>query len=241
MREYKNLKVLKIIPGAQLDCELRSPIPCTNEYFVNRFWMPIKRQINKKLVFALQPDMRTFSLIYNQIALGFDSDVVDTKRIKLIKEDAEKVFEIALTRIDNIVEHIYCKERTGDVIPFIDELRPITSIEGNTITLNGRLPMQEDFFIREYWNSIRNRHHEECRGIRFRLHFSDLGTKISVSAELCRYNASCARSGAAPRQDAANGANYQIQVILCDISEAIADAAFTYAESCREQSSKHPK
>ncbi len=234
--EYKNIAIVRLIPGVQVECTLAKPILCTNDYFINAFWMPIKRQIGKKLVLFLQPDMRTCVLIYNQIALGFDGEVTEEQR-ELIKEDSEKVFEVAMDHIDRIVEHIYCKERTGDVVPFIDEYRPIVSVERNVITLNGRLPMQEAYFIKKYWESIAEQHHKDNKGVRFKIHFSDLGTKISVSAELCRYDVICTRKGL-PKRDPIAAENYQLQIILCDLTDAILEAASEYAESCKEQSSK---
>ena len=236
--EYENFKVTRFVPGAQIDCLLNRPIPCTNEYFVHAFWMPIKHQIGEKLVFSLQLDMRNFSLIFNRVAIGIDDDIINNSQMELILEEAEKVFTVAMDHIDRIVEHIYCKKKNGDTIPFIDELRPITSVDGDTITLNGRLPMQEAYFIKKYWKKIVDQHHQQSKGVRFKIHFAELSTKISVSAELCRYDAICAKRGL-PRRDASETESYQIQIIMCDLTDAIVEAAFEYAESCRRQAAKN--
>ncbi len=232
MKEYKYIKCLHFTAGGNADCALTKPIPCSNNYFIDAFWMPIKHQIGEKLVFLPNSDRRHFSLFYNQIAAIGDISFPTPEQVEFCKQDSERVIEVALYHINYIMEHFY-HEGAEDVTPFIDELRPIAEVADNTITLNGRLPMQEAYFIKKYWNKIKEYHQDINPGIRFKIHFSDSGTKISVSAELCRYNAVCNKRNLPKRNDN-EVASHQLQIIICDLTDAVQDAAYEYAEACRK-------
>lgn len=231
--EYKYVKCLKFCPGGNIDCVLTEPIPCSINYFIQAFWMPIKHQIGEKLVFLPGVDRRHFSLFYNQIAAIGDVSLPSPEQIEFCKQDSEKIIEVALRHIDTIMEHLYCKEPHDDIVPLVDEYRPIKSVDDETITLNGRLPMQEQYFIKKYWTPIADYHHARNKGIRFRIHFSEHGTKVSISAELCRYNAFRAKQGL-PKCDNNAIVGPQLQAIMTDLADVIITAAFDYAEACRK-------
>lgn len=230
MKEYKYIENVDYQPGGGAICKLSVPIPCNMDYFIHALWMPLRHQIGDKLVFCScsKGSSTQFSLWYNQLALFGDVDILTEDQIKILKNDAEKVIDVALSHISNFIAHLYGAEGTT---PFLDATRPIRKLEGNVITMSGRLPMQEEYFIKNYWQPLAKSYHKDNPGIRFGIHFHENGTVIEISAECSHLNAARKRLGK-PQVDSIDTVMPILQLITCDIVDAIQLAAWEYAEAC---------
>lgn len=233
MKEYKHIQA-DYKAGGMASCCLDKPINCDLDWFVHAFWMPMKHQIGDKLVFCPSyTDNSHFQLFYNQMAAIGDVDFPTKEQIDFCAKDSERVMELALTHIDHILDYIYyeesVKDGVSDIVPFIGK-NPIRAIRDNSIIMNGRLPMQEDYFIKNYWKPISKTYHDAHKGKRFKIHFSENGTVISVTAECCQDNARRTRHGL-PLHDNNSVCAHIIGQITCDLADAVISAANEYIDA----------
>lgn len=226
MKEYKYIENVHYQAGGGAICKLSVPIPCDIDYFIHALWMPLRHQIGDKLVFcSCTKDTSTrFSLWYNQLALFGDADILTKEQIDMLKKDAEKVIDTALSHISNFIAHLYGAEGTT---PFLDTTEPIQKVEGNVITMSGRLPMQEEYFIKNYWQPLAKGYHKNNPGMRFGIHFHEKGTVVEIDAECSRLNAIHKKLGK-PQVDSIETAMPILQLITCDVIDAIQLAAWEY-------------
>lgn len=234
-KEYRYLQILKST-GGMCEGRFKKPYPCSPDYLVSNLLMGIKNSaaINDKVVFLLNPDRIHFCLCYNIVAAIGDVDHPSEEQFEFCKQDSEYVIELALRQIDYVMNFLLCETRSRSATPVIREMDPIKSIEDNAITMNGRLPMLESIFAKRYWFRLAERYHKKNKGIRFNIEFHELGTKIVVTAELCRYNNLRAKSKLLPMEhEDRRLADVAIQEILCDLADAIQECAEDYAEACR--------
>ena len=213
---------------------LDEPIPFDVNWFITAFWMPIKHQIGEKVAFCTHArNFREFSLAYNQLAAIGDIDDPTEEQLQFCKEDSDRVMEVALTHISRIMDHIYYEQSVADgiegVVPFFDD-NPITRVEQDRIVMNGRLPMQEEYFIKHYCRPILKRYHKEHKGNRFRIHFSENGTVISVSVERCQNNAYRMRHNLDEGNED-RACTHAMGMIVCDLVDTIIKVADDYADA----------
>lgn len=230
-KEYKYIKVLNSTGNWIAQCELKKRCPCDIQYFIDNFWMAIKNSgtVKEKVVLLFNPDKKRFCLCYNMVAaIGSDAEHPTEKQFEFCEKDAGEIIELTLRQIDFIMGFLYCETRT----PIIKEENPIQSIKDDSIQMNGRLPMLESVFVKKYWSKIVKRHHKRNKGIRFEIRFSELGTKISVSAELCHQNNLRAKNNIQMEHEDRKLADIAIQEILCDLADAIQECARKYAKAC---------
>ncbi|MBR3329454.1 hypothetical protein IKG29_02940 [Candidatus Saccharibacteria bacterium] len=104
----------------------------------------------------------------------------------------EQATAMALEQIDRVMQSFYpnfYSNRGEDYSPrFIDPDFPIFETTDTSIVLKGRLPMEKEAFVEEYWGKIRKKHQRANPGILFKIEFLADDTVISVSAETKKEN-----------------------------------------------------
>ena len=135
-----------------------------------------------------------------------------------------------MRHIDRIMAYMYSDEEyLGKTIqPFIDDISPIKSITNEIITMNGRLPMQEEYFLKKYWRPLIIKYKSLYKGVQFELHFSDNGTTISPTIYLRERDAQAEKYGVYNTIDA----NPILQRVTSDIADLILQAASEYTDAC---------
>ena len=93
---------------------------------------------------------------------------------------------MALEYIDNIMGSFYpdlSSDHDNNPPRFVDPDFPVFETTDVALILRGRLPMEREVFIKEYWPNIRKRHQKANPGVLFKISFSADDTIITVSAE----------------------------------------------------------
>ena len=235
-RTHKNVISVEYKPSGIITCRLSRPIPCDMDWFIDAFWMPIKHQLGDKLIlYLISKDGLEFSLFYNQAAaLGVAINHPTKEQIEQYKADAKKSVDIALSQISRILDHIYLlpSKNGAKTIPFLD-VDCIHRVDGNTIQMNGRLPMQEEYFVKKYWTTIRKQYHAAHPGVQFRLFFSDDQTTITVDAKCHRINARRQYRGL-PELNGNDIYSNVTDRIVNDLLDAVVMAANEYLDACQK-------
>ena len=224
MENYKYIEILVKRPGI-LDCRMTQPMPCSTAYFTQAFWMPIKHQIGERVV-LLMKDNGSISLVYNALAAIGDYRKMTMEQAKFCEEDSIRVFNVALRHIDNVMGFFYEDERNR--IGFLDEANPIEKIVNESIQMTGRLPMQEAYFLDQYWKPKANKLHKKYKGVRFRLRFTNAGSVVTVIVEFCKEQALCRQMGIPFKEDPKKKA-FLCGLATSELTEAITAAAAEYA------------
>jgi len=231
--EYKYIENIEILEGGGIRCLLNHPIKCSVNYFIDAFWVPMKHQIGKKFVLLIKHHGTVVELWYNQLAAPKNvQHLFEVDFVEYVKRDAKDAAQRALRHIDRILAHMYTASDYFDepIVPFIDDISPIKSIVDETITLNGRLPMQEEYFIKAYWRPLVAEYKTRYPGVQFELHFSteDEAMTITPSVTLRRHNAAAAKHGVCNTFDA----NPILQQVTCDLADIVQQAASAYVNAC---------
>ena len=233
MKEYTHISDYKLREGGGVDVRLTSPIKCSLEYFIEAFWVPIRHQIGKKLV-LIAKNRYEFTLWYNQLASPENKqNLPEEEFAEFIRHDAKEVLRKALLHIDRIMAYMYgdTMYKGNELVPFIDEVSPIHSIEDATIALNGRLPMQEEFFIKRYWHPLVDSYRTTYPGIQFEIHFFESGTKIEPTVAFRKRNAIAEKNNVSIYNS--TDANPILRRVVNDLADAIIQAATDYFLACK--------
>ena len=228
MKEYKYIKNYHLRVGGGIEVSLKYPIKCNDNYFIEAFWVPIKRQIGKKLALIMK-NACEFTLWYNQLEAPQNKQNLPAEEFaQFVQRDAKEVLDKALLHIDRIMAYMYgdAMYNGKNLIPFVDEISPIHSIEDTTIIMNGRLPMQEAYFIEYYWLPIIKGYKTLYPGIQFGIHFSELGTKITPTLAFRERTAMAEEHGVNIYNSV--DANPILQRVVSDLTDAILQAATEY-------------
>ena len=228
MKEYKYIKNYHLKAGGGIEVSLKCPIKCNDNYFIEAFWVPIRHQIGQKLVLIMK-NACEFTLWYNQLASPKNKQNLPTEEFaKFVQRDADDVLDKALLHIDRIMAYMYGDAVYNDEIltPFVDEASPIHCVEDAIITINGRLPMQEEYFIKQYWRPLVESYKTIYPGIQFEIHFSESGTKIEPTLAFRKRAAMATEHGI----DIYNSidANPILQRVVSDLADAVLQAAAEY-------------
>ena len=234
INEYKYIENIEILEGGGIRCRLSHPVRCTTNYFIDAFWVPMKHQLGKKFVLLIKHHGSVFELWYNQLAVPQNiQHLPEDEFMAYVKHDAKEAAQKALRHIDRIIAHMYAADDYfGEtIIPFANDVSPIKSLIEETITLNGRLPMQEEYFIKIYWRPLVSAYRKRYSGIQFELCFStENGTmELTPSITLRRHNAAAAKHGVCNTFDA----NPILQQVTCDLEDIVQRAVSEYADSCK--------
>lgn len=233
MKEYKYIKKPHLRAGGGIEVSLKCPIKCNDNYFIEAFWVPIRHQIGKKLVLIMK-NACEFTLWYNQLEVPQNKQNLPAEEFaQFVQQDAKDVLDKALLHIDRIMAYMYGDSVYDgkDLIPFINEISPIHSIEDAIITMNGRLPMQEAYFIEYYWLPIIKGYKTVYPGIQFEIHFSELGTKIEPTLAFRKRAAMATENGINIYNSI--DANPILQRVVSDLADAILQAAAEYYRNLR--------
>ena len=119
-----------------------------------------------------------------------------------------------------------------DIAKFVDINDPIKSVIDNSIIMNGRIPMQEEYFIDKYWYPIKKKYEAMNEGVKFKAVFSERATKLTVVAECFYYNARLKKSGK-PECDSNSVMSLEIALIISDLCDAVLEATEEYANALK--------
>ena len=181
---------------------LLKPIPCDTEYFVENFWMPVKKRIKKETGFGI-----VFSVLTQDV-------------FSLLCRD-EKAIEMGLNYIDQIMGSFYpdlCSNRNDDCIGFIKPDFPVFATTDVSIILQGRLPMEREVFVKDYWTNLKKKHQRANPGVLFKLSFSADDTIMTVSAETKMENTRREQNG-----EPALSAEEQTTLVIIAIGQILKD------------------
>ena len=228
---YKYINLLDEQAGDYTCYQLSHPIICNMDYFVRAFWMPTKRQLSNKLTFLPYANDRTkFQLLFNALAIYKDPDKPTQEEREKHEKNRLTVLNKAWYHINQVMRHFYPDGETG-ITPFFDTKRPIVAIEDFEISMSGRLPMQEEYFIKEYWKPIAAYYHKRNEGVRFQIHFNKEGDKISISADPIKHNILCERNHIETAPDGNELYKQTLYRIVSDVADSIELAAAIYEEA----------
>lgn len=230
MNEYRYIKH-EIKRDGDIDCILSRPITCNTIFFIEAFWVPIRKQIDKKLVLIFKSRSK-FNLLYNQLSIPHNIQQLSQEKIaEFVQQDTEETLNKALRHIDETIARMYNDDEYNgkNIVPFIGEFA-IKSIEEHTITMNGRLPMREEYFVKRYWHSLTREYKTLFPGIQFKIHFSESKDQITPSLIFKRRDASAKKHNKDIRNEDANPILHRV---TCDLADAILQAASEYFDACK--------
>ena len=220
---YKYIEELSFIHGGSGLYSLRESVPVKTDYFIEYFWMPIKKKIGKKLSLVVMNDQKRFQLVYNIL-----TSLMDRSQYEINVVDFKEAVDTALSQIDTIMTHFYSeKEEDPSIVPFFDPTNPIKAIVDENVMMTGRLPMVEEAFIAKYWKPLIKKHHEKHPGTRFRLQFLNYGTIIAITAECCKENVARKKMGL-KNCNSKERMQPALNEITCDLADCILQIAEGY-------------
>ena len=210
------------------------PLPCSTEFFIQAFILPIKHQLKDRMVILIDTDRQHFSLNYNN-AHSDDDDDTSPEELARRRTEAADIRAKLLYHMDRIVDHMVGGDFYSDTVPFGTSKDVIRSVSDSHIRLSGRLPMQEDYFVRYYWDPLCKHYQKVFPGVRFNIHFGNCSRRIDITASQPRFEDYLLKHDipVEQRQEVIRKLTaYQVKVVVTDLTELVIQACEHYEFAC---------